>query len=428
MTSPYWKRRPVWGWVFYDFANSAFATTISAVIFNVYFVQQVVPPTGVVWGGMTIPGASLWSYTVSFSMFLVFLISPLLGAVADSTGSRKKFLAGFWLLGCLSTLGLFFVQPGDVALGAGLYILGNLGFSGSLAFYNSFLPSLCSPKTMGRVSGLGWAVGYAGGGLCLALNLWMIKSPETFGLSPENFLPVRTTFLTVGLWWFFFSLPFFRWVGDVRPPGMSPPGALACLSLGWKRLRDTVQNIRRYGNLLRFLAAYLVYNDGIETIILMASLVGAGLLGMSPDELVLCFLMIQGVAFVGALAFGWLADRIRHKPVLFIALALYGGCLLWAAQMSSPREFWILGVVVGLVLGGSQAASRSWMGLLTPPEKSAEFFSFFGVVGKLTAVLGPLVFGLITQVWGMRPGILSLMVFFALGALLLAFVKEEVID
>jgi UMF1 family MFS transporter len=420
----FWKDRRVWAWAMYDFANSAFATTVLAVVFNVYFARQVVPPEGLRFLGRTVTGVSLWSGLVSFSMLVVFLISPILGAAADHAGRKKRYLALFWAAGVLGCCALFFVKPGRVGLAALSFVLANTGFSGSLAFYNALLPDLSDEKTMGRVSGLGWAVGYIGGGLCLLMNLLMIKRPGLFGLSPAGFLPVRACFLSVGAWWFLFTLPLLLWVPE--PPGAGSAAALSTwgtVRLGWERLIDTARHVGRYRTLLKFLGAYLVFNDGIETVILMASIVGAQLLGMSQDELILCFLMIQGVAFVGALVFGELADRLGHKASIMLSLGVYVAAILWAhARMSSAREFWILGAVVGTVLGGSQAASRSFMGLLTPPDRSAEFFSFFGVVGKLTAVLGPLVFGVASQAWGLRDGMLSLLTFFFLGGALLAAV------
>jgi UMF1 family MFS transporter len=430
----------------YDFANSAFATTVLSVVFNVYFVQRVVPPGGVRLFSAHVDGAALWGFLVSASMLTVFLVAPVLGALADRSGRKKAFLTAFWLLGCASSAALFFVRPGDVAAGAALFLLGNVGFAAGNIFYNAFLPSLADERSLGRVSGFGWAVGYLGGGLCLALDLFMIRSPETFGLTNVDFLPVRASLLSVGVWWFVFGLPLQFWLsegasprfhstaresgGDPHPAGMFflLRSAADELRAAFGRLAETARNLGRYRNLAWFLAAYLLYNDGIETIIVMASVFGAQALGMPQDDLVLCFLMIQGVAFVGALGFGWLADRLRHKTAIYMSLAVYAGVTLWAYHMTSAREFWALGVVVGLVLGGSQAASRSLMALLTPAEKSAEFFSFYGLTGKLTSAFGPLVFGVVSQTAGLRAGVLSLLVFFLAGGLLLIPVREPLPD
>lgn len=407
----------------YDFANSAFATTVLSVVFNVYFARRIVPPEGVLLFGTQVPGTSLWGYVVSASMLLTFLLAPILGTLADHSGRKKLFLTVFWLTGCAATAGLFFAGAGDVALAAALFMVANVGFAGGNIFYNAFLPFLAPAKALGRISGLGWAVGYAGGGLCLALDLLIIKSPQALGLSSANDLPVRATLLSVAVWWFLFGLPLQIWLKEERPA--APDSAESYAAVAWRRLSSTFREVRLHKNLWKFLAAYLVYNDGIETIIVVASLFGAQELGMEQGELILCFLMIQGVALVGALLSGWLADRFRNRPVILATLVIYVGVLIWAYGMRTKSEFWAMGVVVGLVLGGSQAASRSLMALLTPPGKSAEFFSFFGLVGKLTAVLGPLVFGLATHLWGLRPAVLTLLVFFLAGGVLLTLVRED---
>ncbi|HOW27460.1 MAG TPA: MFS transporter [Elusimicrobiota bacterium] len=417
------KSPRVWSWALYDFANSAFATTVLAVVFNVYFVKHVVGPAGFTVGSWNIPAEALWSYTVAASMLFLFLLMPLLGAIADHSGRKRQFLIIHWLIGSLASAALFFVRPGTVLLAMGLFMLANIGFAGGNVFYNAFLPSLGDQKTVGRLSGFGWAVGYLGGGLCLALNLWMIRAPHMFGLSSGDFIPVRASLGVVGLWWIVFSIPMVFWVKETGTITLLRPDQ-SYIRLGWGRLCDTYRNVRHYRNLFKFWISYLLYNDGIETMILMASVFGAQALGMSQDELVMCFLMIQGVAFLGALLFGWMADKIRHKPTLFISLGVYTAVTVWACLMTSSREFWVLGVVVGLVLGGSQAASRSFMTVLIPPEKNVEFFSFFALVGKLTTVLGPLTFGLVSQYAGLRAGVASLLVFFVMGALLLLFVKE----
>lgn len=416
-----WTPR-VWAWAFYDFANSAFATTVLAVVFNVYFAQTVVPPGGVRWGSWTFTGPTLWSFTASLSMALLFFLAPLLGTVADLSGSKIRFLRFFWTLGSLASVGLFWVRPGSVGLAVGLFTLANMGFAGGNVFYNALLPTLGPRESQGRISGFGWAVGYLGGALCLALNLAMIQRPSWFGLSPEHHVPVRAALLSVGIWWGVFGAPLlFAPSGETPIPGRSP-GAWA--RLAWTRLGHTFRDLRSYKNLLLFILAYAVYNDGIETIILTASVVGATLLGMPPGELILCFLMIQAVAFLGALGCGFLADRWRNKTVILITLAVYVAVALAASRMTSRTEFWVLGAVLGLVLGGSQAASRSLMSALTPPAQSGEFFGFYGVVGKLTAVAGPFVFGVVSQVAGLRAGILSLLIFFLVGGAILVFVEE----
>ncbi len=418
-----WRSRKIWAWALYDFANSAFATTVLAVVFNVYFARKVVPPEGLSFLGRQFSGASLWGFTVSFSMLVLLLLAPLLGAVADLSNRKRTFLRIFWLLGVTGSLGLVGVKSGGV-LGAVLaFTIANVGFAGANVFYNALLPDLAAKEEMGRVSGFGWAVGYIGGGLCLALNLAMIQRPAWFGIPAFNDWPVRASLFSVGVWWLAFGLPLM--LSGPPETGGERRSPAAWARLGWERLRETLRHLGRHRNLALFILAYALYNDGIETVILTASVVGAELLGMYTGELIQCFLMIQGVAFLGALLFGHLADRWRHKTVILLTLGIYVGVVLWAARMTTRAEFWGLGAVLGLVLGGSQAASRSMMGLLTPPERSGEFFGFYGVVGKLTAVLGPFVFGAVGQAAGLRRGILSLLVFFVLGGAVLMLVKES---
>ncbi len=415
-------RRALASWALYDFANSGFAASILAAVYNVYFVQKVVPPEGLFFLGRPWRGPALWAFAVSLSTLAIFLLSPLLGAIADLSGRKQRFLRFFWLLGSLSTAALFFVAPGRVLPGVLIFALANIGFAGGNVFYNAFLPALAPPERQGRVSGLGWAVGYLGSLLCLGLNLVMIEQPGLFGLGTGNALPVRTALLSVGVWWADFGWPIFVWGPPDRPAARRP--LREWTRLGWARLADTGRNLGRYKNLALFMAAFALYNDGIETVILTASVVGAGILGMSPGELIQCFLMIQAVAFLGALIFGQLADRWSHKGTILVTLAVYLWVLARAYVMTSRREFWILGAVLGLILGGSQAASRSLMSRLTPPGKSGEFFAFYGIVAKFTAVLGPFVFGIASQTVGLRGAILSLAPFFVLGGLLLMRVRE----
>jgi len=415
-------RRAVAAWALYDFANSGFAATVLAVVFNVYFAQRVVPPEGIRVAGHVLQGPFLWSAAVALSTFAVFLLAPLLGAVADLSGRKKSFLSFFWILGTLASSALVFVTPGRVGLAMVLFGLANIGFAGGNIFYNAFLPELAPPDRQGRLSGLGWAVGYLGSFLCLGLNLLLIRFPERFHIPPTDDWPVRAGLLTVGLWWAAFGWPLLVWGPRDRPLDTRSP--ILWVRRGLERLARTGRELGHHRNLLLFMAAFALYNDGIETVILTASLVGAGLLGMPPGELILCFLMIQAVAFAGALALGRWADRIGPKRVVLVTLAVYLGVLARAYFLETKSEFWALGVVLGFVLGGSQAASRTLMGRLVPPGQNAEFFSFYGIVAKFTAIAGPLVFGVAAQWGGLRTAVLSLAPFFLVGGVLLIYVRD----
>jgi UMF1 family MFS transporter len=250
----------------------------------------------------------------------------------------------------------------------------------------------------------------------------MIQRPELFGLSSgDKTLPVRAGMMLVGLWWFVFSIPTFLWVKDKPRVSVSTEKTVS----SFRQLASTFRAIRQRPELFQFLLAYVIYDDGVQTVILMASIFGAKALGMSTGQLALCFLMIQFVAFVGALVCGRLADGWSHKKVILSTLTVYIGVIIWGAVMTSQRQFWLLGAIVGLILGGTQAASRSLFALMTPPEKSSEFFAFFSIIGKVGALVGPFVFGLVSQFYGLRAGVASLLFFFIVGGGILLGVIES---
>jgi UMF1 family MFS transporter len=421
-------RREIFGWVMYDFANSAFATTILAVIFNQYFATVVAGgEEGVALFGIRLHGASFFTFSLSLSMALSAVLSPFLGAVADSSGMKKRFLMIFCYTAVLFTGLLYFVRAGDYWMGAAFFIIANMGFAGGNVFYNAFLPEISTTENIGRISGMGWAWGYIGGGLLLAINLVMLKYPERIGFSAGTFT-VQDCFLSVALWWLIFSVPTFLLVKE-RGKGTDSSKRLS-FKAGYRRLKQTFDQIRTFRELTTFLVAYLIYNDGIETVIVMASIFGAEVLGMQTHELILFFLMIQGIAFVGSLGFGWLADAIGNKRTILITLGAWSLIVIWAFQLGlvwDPRtEYWALGVLVALVLGGSQAASRSLQGLFTPEANSAEFFGFFAVSGKFASVFGPLIYGILVAVTGnVQSGILSIFIFFLAGMAILWRVDEK---
>lgn len=417
------SRRELWSWALYDFANSPFSTTVTTVIFNVYFAS-VVAAAGVTVGGYSIPGPSLWAYLVAASSLTMGLLSPFLGAVADCSGAKKRFLFAFTALGALATALLYFARPGTAASASAAFFAANLAFAGAFSFYSAFLPELADKDHMGRVSGFGWALGYIGGGACLALNLLMLQKPALFGIPAEDHLPIRLGFLVVGAWWLVFSLPLFLWLKErARPTGEAGWGLLRHAT---ERTFKTLREVRRYPELAKFLIAYLLYNDGIETVIVMASIFAAEEIGMGQGEIIQCFLVLQGVAFLGSLLFGRLADAVGNRKAVFLTLLLWGGVLAWALGMRTATEFWWAGVLIGLILGGSQSASRSLFAVMTPKENAAEFFGFFSLSGKMVATLGPLSFGLMRQWLGsVRYAVVSLVLFFAAGAAILAWVDEK---
>ena len=423
------QNREIFGWAMYDFANSAFATTILAVIFNQYFAKVVAGgEKGVEVLGLHLHGASFFTFSVSLSMAISAVLSPFLGAVADSSGTKKRFLMIFCYIAVLFTGLLYFVREGDYWMGALFFILANIGFAGGNVFYNAFLPEISTDQNIGRISGLGWALGYVGGGLLLAINLIMLKYPEWVGF-PTGSFTVQDCFLSVALWWVIFSFPIFTFLRE-RAYGKLPPSEEGYFRAGYRRLRHTFHRIKSFRELAKFLVAYLVYNEGIETVIIMASIFGAEVLGMETNELILFFLMIQGIAFVGSMIFGFMADAFGNKRTVMITLGIWSFIVLWAFQLGivwDPKtEYWILGVLVAIVLGGSQATSRSLQGLFTPDSNSAEFFGFFAVSGKFASIFGPLIYGILIAITGsVQSGVLSVLLFFVVGMVILWTVNEK---
>ncbi len=398
---------------------------MAGVIFNVYFVQVIVGPEGVTFLGVRVSATALWGYCVSASMLLVAVSAPILGAIADYTASKKRFLFVFCYAGVLATSFLFLAGPGDIWLAVFFYLLSNMGMEWSLTFYNGFLPEIATREKMGRISGFGWALGYVGGVLCLLLNMAMIQRPDWFGLPDSDYIPIRASLVVVAFWWGIFSIPTFVWLrergqGKQRPPGTS------YLKIGFQRLALTLRKVRQFRELVKFLVAFLIYNDGVQTVIVMAAVFGAEVLHMPQEELILCFILIHVVAFFGALVFGHLADRMMTKRAINISLLLWSGALVYALVIDQNWQFWVLAAVIGFVLGGIQACSRALLAQFTPKENSAEFFGFFSTGGKFAAIFGPALFGLITDVSGStRLGLLSALFFLLLGWSVLYFVDEK---
>jgi UMF1 family MFS transporter len=423
------QKREIFGWAMYDFANSAFATTILAVIFNQYFATVVAGgERGIEFFGYHLHGASFFTFSVALSMAITAVLSPFLGAVADASASKKRFLMVFCYIAILFTGFLYFVHAGNYWRGAIFFIIANIGFAGGNVYYNAFLPEISTDENIGRISGLGWALGYIGGGFLLGINLIMLKYPGWLGF-PAQYFTVQDCFLSVALWWLIFSLPTFLFLRERAQKTLSS-FEKNYFSEGYQRLQHTFRRIRTFRELTKFLVAYLIYNDGIETVIVMASIFGAQVLGMETGEIILFFLMIQGIAFFGSLIFGFLADAIGNKKAVMISLGIWSLIVIWAFKLGiiwDPKtEYWILGALAGMVMGGSQAASRSLQGIFTPDANSAEFYGFFAVSGKFASVFGPLIYGILIAITGsVQSGILSVLLFFIVGMTLLWTVNEK---
>lgn len=421
------------GWYAYDWANSAFAVTVLAALFGPYLDKVVVPETGYslpIFGMQHLSATSLYGYALGLSALLVFASSPLLGAIADQTRRKKRFLMVFASLGAASTLAMGLVGPGDVVLALLLFMIANFSFVSANVFYDAFLPHLADPDELDAVSGRGYAWGYAGGGILFVLQLLLVQFHESIGIASAA-TAVRISLSSAGMWWGLFSLV--TWVRldeSVVPrhaadaPAVRPARTFSSVTLGLRRIAVTMRAVTALPNILLFLLAFMIYNDGIQTTIAMATVYGSEELGFDTLTLMGCLLMVQFVGIVGARTFSLLAGRTSTKLAIIISLAIWSLVVLYAYGMTQPWEFWLLGGIVGLVLGGSQALSRSFFSRIIPAEASAEFFGFFSVFEKFSAIAGPILFALVRQLTGTsRLAILSLLAFFLLGMLLLAFVN-----
>ena len=403
----------------YDWANSAFVTTIVAAVFPIYFNS--------VAGANLDPDVAAFRFAAvtTIALAVVAVLAPILGAVADFAGIKKKMLGSFLCLGVMATACMFFIEQGDWQLGAGLFILGNIGAAGSFVFYDSLLPHIASRQEMDRVSTAGYALGYLGGGLLLAINLAWIQRPELFGIEGQG-LATRLSFLSVALWWLGFSIPLFRKVAEpVRKIEADEQIRGKPFRAAFVRLGETLREIRGYKQAFLMMLAFLVYNDGIGTIIRMATTFGTEI-GLPQESLITALLLAQFVGIPFAFLFGQVAVRIGARRAILTALSVYMGISVFSYYITTAGEFYFLALLVGMVQGGAQALSRSLFASMIPRHKSSEFFGFFGVFEKFAGIAGPAVFAFMILATGSsRSAILSIIVFFIVGAALLATVDVE---
>ena len=410
-------RRARRAWCLYDWANSAFATTVMAALFPPFF-RQLAIATG--YGEAT--ATALWGYVTAGALLLVAVSAPVLGAMADLRGRRKANLVRFAGVGILATAAFIFLGGRSWPLAAGLFIVANFGFAASIIFYESLLPALAGPADVDRLSTRAYGLGYLGGGLLLILNLAWVTRPDWFGLPGVGFA-VKLSFVSVAVWWAVFSWPLWRHVPE-PPSGASGPAGPP-LTAGFRRLAATFRDIRRHRQLLLLLGAYWIYNDGIGTIVKMATAYGAEI-GIGVTDMMGALVLTQLIGVPCALLFGRLAGRIGARRAVLLALSVYVLISVGGYFMRTALHFYLLAGFVGTVQGGAQALSRSLFASLVPRHRSAEFFGFYSTSGKLAGIAGPLVFGLVGQAAGdSRLGILSLVVFFVLGGWLLSRVDVE---
>lgn len=408
-------RRPVVAWALYDWANSAFATTVMAGFFPVFFKQF--------WSAGTEPTLSTFRLGLGngIGSFVLAVLAPLIGAAADRGGARIKTLVFFTLLGVSMTAALYWVQQGDWPWAVFFYAAASVGFSGGATFADSLLLDVAEKPEFDLVSAYGYSVGYLGGGLLFAVNVWMTLSPATFGL-PDAATAVRVSFLSVAIWWAVFTLPLLLWVRERRTVTPLSPGQ--ALVAGFRELKSTLGHVRQYRAIVLFLLSFWLYIDGVNTVIKMAVDYGMSI-GLEAKNLITALLITQFVGFPAALGFGWLGARFGTKSGLLIAIAVYLLTTIWAYWLDTEREFYAMAFVIGLVQGGVQSLSRSFYGRLVPPDKAGEFFGFFNLIGKFAAVVGPLLMGFVALGTGSsRVALLSLVLLFAAGGALLLRVPD----
>jgi UMF1 family MFS transporter len=411
------RRREIFSWASYDFANSPFTTLVVTFVYASYFTQAIAPDT--------VTGTALWSRGVTVTALVVAFLSPLLGAVADRGGFRKLFLMLATGVCIAGTIVLYTVLPGQTTRALIWFVTANIAFEMGMVFYNAFLPDIAPREIIGRVSGWGWALGYAGGLVALVVALMTLIQPETpwFGFSTENGENVRATNLLVAGWFAVFSLPIFLWVREDKSR-VTTSGSI--LDASFKQFGTTFKEIREYKQIFRFLVARLVYNDGLVTIFAFGGIYAAGTFGFTLQEILIFGIVLNVAAGLGAFGLGFLDDRLGGKRTIQISLWGLSIAALIAVLAPNKWMFWVAGIMVGIFAGPTQSASRSLMGRFVPPDKENEFFGFFAFSGKATAFMGPLFLGLLTELFDtQRAGVSIVLVLFVAGYLLLRTVDER---
>ncbi|HEY6643450.1 MFS transporter [Povalibacter sp.] len=410
-------KKDVVAWALYDWGNSAFAATVMVVFFPVFFKQY--------WSAdVSATESTFWLGMVNgIASFLLAIMAPLLGTLGDRGGSRLKFLLGFTVLGVLSTAGLGLVAQGQWQWAALLFALGSMGFWGGIIFYDSLLIDVAPRDRLDSISGFGYAIGYMGGGVLLAINVWMTLDPAFFGFADAT-EAVKASFISAAVWWALFAIPIFLFVRERPAPQRNP--ARSTLRQSFAELAATVREVRKYRAIVFFLLAYWMYIDGVNTIQKMAVDYGLAI-GLESSRLIQAILMVQFIGFPAALLFGWIGQRLSPVLGIFICIAVYAVVTIYATMLNTVTEFFIMAAATGCVQGGIQSLSRSYYGSLIPPDRTGEFFGFYNMMSKFAAVLGPFLMGITALLTGnSRTAILSIVVLFiAGGALLVVAAKQK---
>jgi UMF1 family MFS transporter len=422
---PVSTRRERWSWYLYDFGNSAYASVVLLAVYSAYFQGEVV-------GGAE--GSRLWGISVAIAMLVVALLSPVLGAIADFAGSKKRFLLFFTVMACLFTAGLFFAKPGMIWIGMGFFILAEIGYRSAQVFYNGLLPEIAEPEEMGRISGNGWAVGTAGGIVCLLIILPLIV------LFEGTFI-VRLSLVITAVFFAVWAVPIFLWLRERAQPQVLPEGE-NYLSVALTQLWMTIKTASQFKEFLKFMLAFVIYNDGIIMALDFAAIIGAVLFGMDQQMLIVFVIVVQVTNVVGAVVFGQLVDRIGGKRSLFLSLGLMVVVIVWLYLNQTQTGYFLIGALAGFAMAGAQSVSRTMVAIFAPKGQSAEFYGFFSVAGRTSSFIGPVVYGFIAAeaaLWfqaqgqggslaeqsGQRMAILSIAAFILVGMVVLAFVDEN---
>jgi len=430
------EKKAVWGWAMYDWANSAFATTVMAGFFPIFFKQY--------WSygvDVNVSTAQL-GFGNSIASLFVAILAPILGAIADKGSARKNFLLFFAYLGVLMTACLFLIEKGEWVWAIFVYAMGIIGFSGANVFYDSLLPTVAGKEDIDYVSGLGFSMGYLGGGVLFLINVLMTLMPDRFGLADSG-EAVRYSFISVAIWWGIFTIATIVWVPEEKAAGV-PREDRNFIVAGFRQIMGTFKKVRYLKTIFLFLLAYWFYIDGVDTIIRMAVDYGMSL-GFASNDLIIALLVVQFVGFPAALVFGKLGQKWSVRKAIYLALGIYMIIVVWGTMMTVKQEFYILAIMIGLVQGGIQALSRSYYSRLIPKEQAAEYYGFYNMLGKYAAIIGPALMGgvgLIAKRLLMPPeptpgqimhicqlasrwSIASVLILFLIGAVLLYFVDEE---
>lgn len=414
------SRGEVAGWALYDFGSSAFNTLVVTFIYSRFFAEVIAG------GSDPTRGAILWTRAVNISAVLVAIMMPFLGAVADYSGRKKAFLVGFALQSIVFTVLLFFVGPGEAMLAGVLFVIANVGFEAANVFYNAFLPEIATSKTMGRISGLGFFLGYIGGLLCLAIGLGMVRG----WLPEEGYLNIRGTLLLVAVWFLVFSMPLFLGLKERAERRSASVGTY--VNIGFSRLASTVHHIRELREAAKLLIARMIYNDGLVTVIAMASIYTAAVLAMPLDTFLVIAIALNVAAGIGAFGFGFVDDRIGGKKTLVITLLGLIVAGLIGVTWTSIVGFWVAATIIGVMMGPNQSASRSLFAKLVPEHKHGEMFGLFAFSGKMSSLLGPLAYGAVLgavssrdEVLAHRLAMATIILFFVVGLAILLSVHER---